>query len=148
MWGLEQSAATRVLSLEGTFSAREGDPVFRLGRGATVTTLRLTLKIPDSRSSILVAFAVSALVLPLAAQAGSWPAGKKAEYVQQCKQIAVVQGVDAKKADLRCKCGADTIEKNFTTGEIEALGGKEMVDSKLLQRALTVVQKVCAQKGE
>ncbi|WP_342374530.1 hypothetical protein NVS55_24635 [Myxococcus stipitatus] len=88
------------------------------------------------------------LVLPLAAQAGAWPAGKKAEYMGQCMQVAALQGVDAKKADQKCKCGADAIEKSFTTAEIEVLSGKETADPKLMQRAMTVIQTKCGLQGK
>ncbi|QSQ14855.1 hypothetical protein [Myxococcus landrumensis] len=107
------------------------------------------MKISDPRNSLLVAFAVSTgLLLPLAARAGAWPAGKKAEYVGQCMQVAAIQGVDTKKADQKCKCSADAIEKNFTSAEIEVLSGQDNADAKLMQRALTVIQTKCGPTGK
>ncbi|MHC6226063.1 hypothetical protein ACYU03_15035 [Pseudomonas sp. X10] len=96
--------------------------------------------------SLLALTAAGALLLPLAANAGPWPAGKKGAYMDQCVQVATGQGVDAKTADQHCKCGADAIEKNFTTQEIEDLDSKDGVDARLMQRAQAVVTESCAPK--
>ncbi|WP_093518124.1 hypothetical protein [Stigmatella erecta] len=97
-------------------------------------------------SHALASFAVAAtLMLPLAGRA-EWPAGKKGAYMEQCVHVAQVQGVDASTATAHCKCGADAIEKNFTTAEIEDLDSKDGVDAKLMQRAQAAVKKACAPK--
>jgi len=96
--------------------------------------------------SLLALAAASVLLLPMGANAGPWPAGKKGQYMDQCVQVATGQGVDAKTADTHCKCGADAIEKNFTTAEIEDLDSKDGVDAKLMQRAQTAVANACTKK--
>ncbi|HCN44271.1 MAG TPA: hypothetical protein DIT18_00315 [Pseudomonas sp.] len=97
--------------------------------------------------SLLALAAAGTLLLPLAANAGPWPAGKKGEYMDQCVQVATGQGVSASTADAHCKCGANAIEKNFTTQEIEELDSKTGVDEKLKRRAQNAVQTACAPKN-
>ena len=97
--------------------------------------------------SLLALAATGALLLPLAANAGPWPAGKKGQYMDQCVQVASAQGITAKQADTHCKCGADAIEKNFTTEQIEALDHKDGVDAALLKRAQDTVKAACAPKS-
>lgn len=96
--------------------------------------------------SLLAACAASALLLPMAAQAGNFPAGKEAAYMAQCTQVATGQGVDAAAAKKHCDCGAQAIKKNFSDKEIEDLDSKDGVDAKLMQRAQTVVQSACKPK--
>lgn len=97
--------------------------------------------------SLLALAAAGSLLLPLAANAGPWPAGKKGEYMDQCVQVASSQqGVTAAQADKHCKCGADAIEKNFTTAEIEQLDSKDGIDTKLRDRAQAAVKSACAPK--
>ncbi|MCO7518394.1 MULTISPECIES: hypothetical protein [unclassified Pseudomonas] len=96
--------------------------------------------------SLLAACAVSALLLPLAANAGNFPAGKEAAYMAQCQQVASGQGVDAATAKKHCECGAQAIKKNFTDKEIEDLDSKDGVDAKLMQKAQTAVQAACKPK--
>ena len=96
--------------------------------------------------SLLALAAASAFVLPMAASAGSFPAGKEAAYMAQCKQVATGQGVDAKMADTHCSCGAEAIKKNFSDAEIKDLDSTDGVDAKLMQRAQTVVQQACKPK--
>ncbi|MFK3773396.1 hypothetical protein KSS93_19485 [Pseudomonas xanthosomatis] len=96
--------------------------------------------------SLLAACAVSALLLPLAANAGNFPPGKEAAYMTQCTQVAGGQGVDAATAKKHCDCGAQAIKKNFTDKEIMDLDSKDGVDAKLMQRAQTVVQAACKPK--
>lgn len=99
------------------------------------------------RIQSLFAFAAAgALLLPMAANAGPWPAGKKGSYMDQCIQVATGKGVSAKMADEHCKCGANAIEKNFSTQEIEALDSKT-VDEKLAKRAVDVVTQACKANG-
>ena len=64
--------------------------------------------------SLLALTAAGALLLPVAANAGNFPAGKEAAYMTQCTQVASGQGVDAATAKKHCDCGAQAIKKNFT----------------------------------
>ena len=96
--------------------------------------------------SLLALAAAGAMMLPLGANAGPWPAGKKGDYMDQCVQVATGQGISAKQADQHCKCGADAIERNFTTQEIEQLDSKTGVDAKLVSRAQNAVKTACAPK--
>ncbi|MDZ5602535.1 hypothetical protein SJI00_07090 [Pseudomonas sp. RP23018S] len=97
--------------------------------------------------SLLAFAAIGALSLPFTATAGEWPAGTQDMYMTQCEQVATGQGLDAKAAQAHCKCGAQAIEKNFSTEEIKALDSKHGVDPKLAERARTAVTKACAAKG-
>lgn len=96
--------------------------------------------------SLLAACAVSALLLPLAANAGNFPPGKEAAYMTQCTKVASGQDVDEATAKKHCDCGARAIKKNFTDKEIVDLDSKDGVDAKLMQRAQTVVQAACKPK--
>ncbi|MDH0649980.1 hypothetical protein N5D48_12985 [Pseudomonas sp. GD03858] len=96
--------------------------------------------------SLLAACAASALLLPLAANAGNFPAGKEAHYMTQCQQVASGQGVDAATAKKHCECGAQAIKKNFSDKEIEDLDSQDGVDAKLMQKAQQVVQATCKPK--
>ncbi|MBA6115057.1 hypothetical protein JET76_22440 [Pseudomonas putida] len=97
-------------------------------------------------TSLLAACAASALLLPLAANAGDFPPGKEKAYMAQCQQVAGAQGVDAATATKHCSCGAQAIKKNFTDKEIEDLDSKDGVDAKLMQKAQSVVQAACKPK--
>lgn len=98
--------------------------------------------------SLLALAAAGALLLPVAANAGNFPAGKEADYMKQCTQVASGQsGVDAATAKKHCDCGAQAIKKNFTDAEIADLDSKDGVDAKLMQKAQTVVKQSCAPKG-
>ncbi|WAC00006.1 hypothetical protein OSW16_10305 [Pseudomonas putida] len=96
--------------------------------------------------SLLALAAAGALLLPMAANAGNFPAGKEGAYMTQCKQVAQSQGVDAAAADKHCSCGAQAIKENFTDKEIEDLDSKDGVDAKLMQKAQTIVQAACKPK--
>ena len=96
--------------------------------------------------SLLALTAVGALMLPMAANAGSWPEGKKGAYMDQCVQTASVNGLDAKAAKSHCECGAQAIEKNFSTKEIQDLDSKDGVDANLMKRAKAAVQAACVTK--
>ncbi|MDR6711282.1 hypothetical protein J2W83_000872 [Pseudomonas hunanensis] len=96
--------------------------------------------------SLLALTAAGALLLPLAATAGDFPAGKEAAYMTQCQQVATGQGVDAATAKNHCSCGATAIKKNFTDEEIKDLDSKDGVDAKLMQKAQSVVQTACKAK--
>ena len=93
--------------------------------------------------SLLALTAAGALLLPMAATAGDFPAGKQATYMTQCQQVATGQGVDANTAKKHCECGAQAIKKNFTDEEIKDLDSQDGVDAKLMQKAQTVVQQAC-----
>ena len=97
--------------------------------------------------SLLALAAAGALLLPVAANAGNFPAGKEAAYSAQCTQVAAGQGVDAATAKKHCDCGAQAIKKNFTDAEIADLDSKDGVDAKLMQKAQTVVKEACAPKS-
>jgi hypothetical protein len=96
--------------------------------------------------SLLAVCAASALLLPLAANAGNFPAGKEAAYMTQCQQVASGRGLDAATAKKHCECGAQAIKKNFSDKEIEDLDSKDGVDAKLMQKAQNAVQTACKQK--
>lgn len=97
--------------------------------------------------SLLALAYAGSLLLPITANAEAWPAGKKGAYMDQCVEVAMKnKGVSAKQADTHCKCGADAIEKNFTTKEIEQLDSKDGVPQPLMQRAQQAVQAACAPK--
>jgi len=97
--------------------------------------------------SLLAACAASALLLPLAANAGNFPAGKEAAYMEQCKTAAMKMGLDAKKAEEHCKCGAKVIEKEFDDKEINDLTTeKDGVDANLIPKVQQKVQAACTAK--
>ncbi|MCU1757933.1 MULTISPECIES: hypothetical protein [Pseudomonas] len=85
------------------------------------------------RMTHLLAFAAPlALLLPLSAQA-AWPKDLKAQYTAQCVPAAAKTiGEEAAKA--HCACGADKIEKNFTTAQIKELMGPAGAKNPQLQQ--------------
>ncbi|ATP45681.1 hypothetical protein HU764_008310 [Pseudomonas sp. SWRI100] len=93
--------------------------------------------------SLLALSVAGALLLPVAANAGSFPAGAKQNYMSQCTKVASGQGLDAKAAQQHCTCGATAIEKNFSDEEIKDLNSSDGVDAKLMQKAQTVVKQAC-----
>ncbi|MDT3712740.1 hypothetical protein QVM48_27255 [Pseudomonas soli] len=97
--------------------------------------------------SLLAACAASALLLPLAANAGDFPAGKEASYMAQCQQVASGQGVDAATAKKHCECGAKVIKEKFNDKEINDLTtAEDGVDANLMQRAQQEVRAACKPK--
>jgi hypothetical protein len=96
--------------------------------------------------SLLALAAAGALLMPLAANAGKCPEGKKSSYMTQCVDTAESKGLDFKTANKHCECGAKALETNFTDAEIQALDTKNGVDAQLMQRAQAAVQKACAPK--
>ncbi|MGN8259441.1 hypothetical protein ACLEJW_08920 [Pseudomonas sp. SMSB3] len=96
--------------------------------------------------SLLALAATGALLLPMAATAGNFPAGKEAAYMNQCTQVATDKGLDAATAKKHCDCGAQAIKQNFTDKEIQDLDSKDGVDTKLMQKAQSVVQAACKPK--
>ncbi|MBF8674877.1 hypothetical protein IRZ53_07095 [Pseudomonas fulva] len=97
--------------------------------------------------SLLALSAAGALLMPMAANAGNFPAGKEGAYMAQCTQVAAGQGVDAAAAKKHCECGAQAIKKNFSDAEIADLDSKDGVDAELMQKAQSVVKQACAPKS-
>ncbi|HDS1819706.1 TPA: hypothetical protein QEM96_004407 [Pseudomonas putida] len=93
--------------------------------------------------SLLALSVAGALLLPIAANAGSFPAGAKQTYMSQCIDTATAKGLDAKSAQQHCTCGATAIEKNFSDEQIKDLDSKDGVDAALMQKAQKVVQQAC-----
>jgi len=86
-----------------------------------------------------------ALLLPLSAQA-AWPAGVKASYMKDCT-AAASQGVNPELAKQHCTCGADVLEKKFTTEEIKQLmDAKNPPSADLGNRALKEISVCKVQK--
>ena len=86
-----------------------------------------------------------ALLLPLSAHA-AWPAGVKAQYMSDCTKAAS-QSVNPAEANKHCACGADVLEKKFTTQEIaQLMDPKTPPSTELGQRALTEISVCKAQK--
>jgi len=83
-----------------------------------------------------------AALLPLSASAGEWPAGAKQEYMTQC-QAAAKQQVDAATAEKHCSCGANVIEKKFTTAEIKQLSDTTTAPSAALRNKLMTEVLAC-----
>ncbi|MBO9548100.1 hypothetical protein [Pseudomonas sp.] len=97
--------------------------------------------------SLLALAAAGALLLPMAANAGNFPAGSEKAYMTQCQTAASGQGLDAATAKKHCDCGAQAIKKNFTDAEIADLNSQDGMDAKLMQKAQTVVKQACAPKS-
>lgn len=97
--------------------------------------------------SLLALAAAGALLLPVAANAGNFPAGKEPAYMEQCTKVASAQGVTDAAAKKHCDCGAQAIKKNFTDAEIADLDSKDGVDAELMQRAQAVVTAACSPKS-
>ncbi|MDD0974920.1 hypothetical protein [Pseudomonas fontis] len=98
--------------------------------------------------SLLALAATSALLLPLTANAGAWPGGSAAKgaYMDKCIAAASQQkGVTSSIANTHCKCGADALEKNFTTEQIQQLDGPKPSDE-LIMKAQQAVTAACAPK--
>jgi hypothetical protein len=94
---------------------------------------------------LLALAAPLAMLLPLSAQA-AWPAGVKAKYMQDCT-IAASKSVNPSEAQKHCACGADVLEKKFTTQEIaQLMDPKTPPSTELGQRALTEISVCKAQK--
>ncbi|HEK1693375.1 TPA: hypothetical protein SMR48_004666 [Pseudomonas putida] len=96
--------------------------------------------------SLLALAAAGALLLPMAATAGNFPAGKEDAYMAQCKQVAQGKGLDAAAADEHCSCGAEAIKAKFTDKEIEDLDSNDGVDAELMKDAQAAVQAACKPK--
>ncbi|MFJ7885139.1 hypothetical protein ACIQYF_16945 [Pseudomonas sp. NPDC096917] len=91
------------------------------------------------RMTHLLAFAAPlALLLPLSAEA-AWPKDLKASYMKDCTAAAAPK-IGEKAAQSHCSCGADKIDKNFTTAQIKELMGPDGAKNPpLQQKALDVI---------
>ncbi|MDR6608888.1 hypothetical protein [Pseudomonas synxantha] len=93
-------------------------------------------------------FAVAAplaLLLPLSAHA-AWPANSKKQYMEDCT-AAAQKSVNPAQATKSCACGADVLEKKFTTQEIAQLMDKNNPPGpELSQRALKEISVCRVQK--
>jgi hypothetical protein len=98
------------------------------------------------RLTRLFAFAAPlVLLLPLSAHA-AWPTGVKAQYMSDCTKAAS-QSVNPAEAQKHCACGADVLEKKFTTQEIALLMDKQNPPgADLSQRALKEIAVCRVQK--
>ncbi|WP_085722948.1 hypothetical protein [Pseudomonas sp. R37(2017)] len=86
-----------------------------------------------------------ALLLPLSAHA-AWPAGVKEQYMGDCTKAAS-QSINPAEAKKHCACGADVLEKKFTTKEIaQLMDSKTPPPQELAQRALTEISACKAKK--
>ncbi|MFY0727985.1 hypothetical protein [Pseudomonas sp. NFX15] len=86
-----------------------------------------------------------AFLLPLSAHA-AWPAGQKEQYMKDCS-AAASKSVNAAQAQKSCSCGAEVLEKKFTTQEIGQLMDKNNPPSAALaQRALKEISVCKVQK--
>jgi len=86
-----------------------------------------------------------ALLLPLSAQA-AWPAGAKDAYMKDCIGAAS-QSVNPTVAKQHCTCGADVLEKKFTTQEItQLMNSKTLPPESLRTRALNEIAVCKVQK--
>jgi hypothetical protein len=96
-------------------------------------------------NTLLAAVVPLVLLLPLSAQA-AWPKGVKEQYMNDCTKAAS-QSVNPTVAKQHCTCGADVLEKKFTTQEISQLMDKNTPPSgELGQRALKEISVCRVQK--
>ncbi|MFJ2364605.1 hypothetical protein ACIPIN_13040 [Pseudomonas sp. NPDC087697] len=85
------------------------------------------------------------MLLPLSAQA-AWPAGAKENYMKDCIGAAS-QSVNQTVAKQHCTCGADVLEKKFTTQEItQLMNPKTLPPADLRTRALNEIAACKVQK--
>ncbi|RON20839.1 hypothetical protein BK660_17505 [Pseudomonas brassicacearum] len=98
------------------------------------------------RLTRLFAFAAPlALMLPLSAHA-AWPAGVKAQYMSDCTKAAS-QKLNMAEAQKHCACGAEVLDKKFTSQEITQLMDKNNPPgAELSQRALKEISACRVQK--
>jgi hypothetical protein len=90
--------------------------------------------------SLLSVLAI-ATVLPFAtAHAGTWPAGTRDTFLEQCQGTAGKQ-VSATIAKQHCTCSADAIAKNMSTADIKALTGSTAPSTELQGRMMAAVSK-------
>ena len=82
-----------------------------------------------------------AMLLPLSAQA-AWPAGARDAFMKDCTAAAekTIGEANAKK---HCACGADELNKKFTTQEITQLMSKQTPPSPELVKKAQVAIAAC-----
>ncbi|WP_426198822.1 hypothetical protein [Pseudomonas sp. DC3200b2] len=85
-----------------------------------------------------------AMLCPLMAHA-AWPGGAREQYMNDCVATARQQ-VDASTATAHCSCGADVIERQFSTAEIQQLMSKAPPPTVELRDRLQKEVSVCRAK--
>lgn len=93
---------------------------------------------------LLTLAAPIALLLPLSAQA-AWPAGARDQYMNECVATAS-QNVDQAAAQAHCTCGANVIEKKFSTAETQELNSQTAEGGALRARLLKEIDASCRAK--
>lgn len=83
------------------------------------------------------------IAMPLLAQA-EWPAGTRATYMDECLATAR-QNVDSEQAEKHCQCGADVIEKNFSSAEIKTLNDRQTPPPADLRERLIQAVAACSE---
>jgi hypothetical protein len=98
------------------------------------------------RLQSLVTLTALAALLPFAsAQAGTWPAGTKDTFLQQCESTAG-QHVSVAIAKQHCTCSADAIAKKLSDADIKALTGPTTPSEELQGRMMAAVSACQVQK--
>lgn len=86
-----------------------------------------------------------AMLLPLSAHA-AWPAGMRADFMKDCSGAAE-KTIGKANADKHCACGANELDKKFSTEEIKQLMSKEQAPSpELVQKAQAAIASCKAQR--
>ena len=79
-----------------------------------------------------------AMLLPLSAHA-AWPAGMRDAFMADCSKAAATNIGEA-NAKKHCACGANELDKKFSTEEIKQLMSKERAPSpELVQKAQAAI---------
>jgi hypothetical protein len=100
-------------------------------------------KEPVMRLSTLSTLFAAPLALALCASAqAEWPGNTRQTYMNDCLATAT-QNVDAKEARAHCECGADVIQKKFTSQEIERLSDRSNPPSTELHERLLAAVSAC-----
>lgn len=79
-----------------------------------------------------------ALLFPLAVAlpaSAEWPEGAKAPFVAECVEGAQAEH-DAAIAKAFCECAADEVSSEFSTAELEEMGGQQEIDQETRQRLI------------
>lgn len=95
----------------------------------------------QSRLCLLAIAALPLVAMPFAVQA-EWPAGARDAYMNECMATAS-QNVDTSQAEKHCLCGADVIEKEFSSEEINALNDRQTPPSADLRERLLLSVAAC-----
>jgi hypothetical protein len=93
---------------------------------------------------LLTLAAPIAMLLPLSAQA-AWPSGARDQYMNECIATAT-QSVDKATAQTHCTCGANVIEKKFSTAETKELNSQTAEGGALRARLLKEIDASCTAK--